>query len=76
MCLESNMQSLERMVSYNGIAKQAFYTQMIDVCMMESSEADMKVIMKQLNTCVIKCDLKVNGKSYVVYINGEVGRRT
>ena len=47
-----------------------------DVCLMASSEEDMKVIMEKVNECVVEYDLKVNvKKSNVVCINGEVGRR-
>ena len=47
-----------------------------DVCMMASSEEDMKVIMEKVNECVVEYGLKVNEKrSKVVRINGEVGRR-
>ena len=38
---------------------------------MESSEEDMKVIMEEVNTCVVECETK----SRVVCINGEVVRR-
>ena len=61
-------QSWKRMVSGNVRMKQGFYTQMIDVCLMASSEDDMKVIMKQVKECVIEYGLKVNEKkSKVVY---------
>ena len=47
-----------------------------DVCLMTSSEEDIKVIMKKGNECVVEYGLKVNEKkSKVVCINGEVGRR-
>ena len=47
-----------------------------DVCLMASSEEDMKVIMEKVNECVVEYGLKVNEKkSTVVCINGEVGRR-
>ena len=47
-----------------------------DVCLMASSEEDMKVIMEKMNACVVQYDLKVNEKkSKVVCINDEVGRR-
>ena len=47
-----------------------------DVCLMTSSEEDMKVIMEQLYACLIEYGLKVNEKkSKVVCIHGEVGRR-
>ena len=46
-----------------------------DVCLMGSSEEDMKVIMEKVNECVVEYGLKVNEKqSKVVCINGEVGR--
>ena len=45
-----------------------------DVCLMASSEKDMKVIMEKVNECVVEYGLKVNEKkSRVVCINGEVG---
>ena len=47
-----------------------------DVCLMASSEEEMKVIMDKVNECVVEYGLKVNEKkSKVVCINGEVGRR-
>ena len=47
-----------------------------DVCLMASSEEDMKVIKEKVNACVTVNGLKVNEKkSNVVYINGKVGRR-
>ena len=46
-----------------------------DVCLMASSEENMKVIMEKVNECVVENDLKVNEKkSKVGCINGEVGR--
>ena len=46
-----------------------------DVCLMASSEEDMKIIMDKVNACVLEYGLKVNEKSKVVCINGKVGRR-
>ena len=47
-----------------------------DVCLMDNSEEDMKVIMEKVNECVVEYGLKVNEKkSKVVCINGGVGRR-
>ena len=46
-----------------------------DVCLMANSEEDMKVIMEKVHECVVEYGLKVNKKSKVVCINGEVGRR-
>ena len=47
-----------------------------DVCLMASSEEDMKVSMEKVNACVVEYGLKVNEKkSKVVCINGEGGRR-
>ena len=46
-----------------------------DVCLMASSEEDIKVIMEKVNVCVVEYGLKVNDTSKVVCINGEVGRR-
>ena len=47
-----------------------------DVCMMASSEEDLKVFMEKVNTCTVKCGLKVNEKkSKVVCIHGEAGSR-
>ena len=46
-----------------------------DVCLMVSSEEDMKVIMEKVNECVVEYGLKINAKkSKVVCINGEVRR--
>ena len=42
-----------------------------DVCLMTCTEEDMKVIMEEVNACVVEYGLK----SKVVCINGEVGRR-
>ena len=47
-----------------------------DVCLMASSEKDMKVILEKVNACEVEYGLRVNEKkSKVVFINGEVGRR-
>ena len=47
-----------------------------NVCLMTSSKEDTKVIMQEVNACVIEYDLKVNEKkSKVMYINAEFGRR-
>ena len=47
-----------------------------DVCLMASSEEDIKVIIEKVNAYVVKYSLKVNKKkSKVVCINGKVGRR-
>ena len=55
---------------------QAGFLYADDVCLMVSSEHDMKVIMEQVKECVIKYGVKVNEKkSRVVCIDGEVGRR-
>ena len=63
------------MVSWNG-KSQAGLLNADDVCLMTSSEEDMKVIMEKVNACVVGYCLKVNEKkSKVVCINGEVGRR-
>ena len=48
------MQWWERMVSWNGRVKQD------DVCLMASSEEDIKVIMEKVNACVIEYGLQVN----------------
>ena len=55
---------------------QARFLYADDVCLMASSEDDMKVIMEQVKECVIEYGLKVNEKmSKVACIHGEVGRR-
>ena len=46
-----------------------------DVCLMANSEDEVKVIMEKVNECVVEYGLKVEKKSKVVCINGEVGRR-
>ena len=42
------------MVSWNGRPKAGFLYYADDVCLMECSEEDMKVIMDQVNACVIE----------------------
>ena len=47
-----------------------------DVCLMASSEQDIKAIMEEVKACVVKYALMVNEKkSKVECINGEVGGR-
>ena len=47
-----------------------------DVCLMASSEEDIKLIVEKVNACVVEYGLKVNEKkSEVVCINGKVGSR-
>ena len=46
------------------------------MCLMASSEEDMKVIIENVIACVVEYGLNVNEKkSMVICINGEVGRR-
>ena len=66
-------------VGNNGVMEwksQAGLLYAYDVCLVSSSEEDMKVIMEKLNECVVEYGLKINEKkSKVVCLNGEVGRR-
>ena len=66
-------------VGWDGVLEWKCQTGLIyadDVCLMASSEEDMKVIIEKVNACVVEYGLNVNeNKSKVVCINGEVGRR-
>ena len=47
-----------------------------DVCLLASSEEDMKIVMEPAKECVIEYGLNVNEKkSKVVCINDKVGKR-
>ena len=67
------------MVGNDGVMELKSQTGLIytdDVCLMASSEENMKVIMEKVNECVVEYGLKINEKkSKVVCINSEVGRR-
>ena len=59
-----------------GCKNQVGFIYANDVCLMTSSEDDMKVIMEPVKDCVIEYGSKVNeNKFQVVCIHGEVGRR-
>ena len=66
-------------VGKDGVMEWKSQTRLLyadDVCLMASSEEDMKVIMEKVNACVVEYVLKINeNMSKMVYINFDVGRR-
>ena len=66
------------MVGTYGVMEWKSRTRLLyadDVCLMTSSEEDIKVIMEKVNACVVKYGLMVNEKKSKVGINSDVGRR-
>ena len=64
-------------VRMNGVLewKRQYFLCTDGVCLIASSEEDMKVIMEQVKECVTESGLKANSKkSNVVCINGDVGK--